>query len=159
LRFALALGNEVLGGGFFASRLYHDLRDKSGLVYSVSTDFEFDTHRSKYQVSFGCDPDKVAAAAAMVVRDLKRMQDEPVSTEELKRAKSILLRQTSLGEASFGSIGQQLLDFAEEDKPLDEATIAARHYVDLSSADVQQAYRMHVRPDGFVTGVKGPAAK
>jgi zinc protease len=159
VRFALMLGNEVLGGGFYASRLYRDLRDKSGLVYNVSTNFDLDVHRSMYEVSFGCDPDKVAAAAAMVVQDLKQMQNEPVSDEDLKRAKSILLRQTSLGEASFSSIGQQLLGDAELDKPLDEATIAARHYLDLTAADVQQAFRLHVRPDGFVTGVKGPTTK
>jgi len=159
VRFALNLGNEVLGGGFYASRLYHDLRDKSGLVYNVSTGFDLDKHRSTYEVSFGSDPDKVAPAAKLVVRDLKQMQDEPVSAEDLKRAKGILLRQLPLNEASFSSIGEQLLIFAEQGRPLDESTIAARHYLELTAAQVQQAYRQHIRPDALVTAVKGPAPK
>ena len=158
-RFALNVGNEVLGGGFYASRLYHDLRDKSGLVYNVSTSFDLNPHRSSYEVTFGCDPDKVAAAAAIVVRDLKQMQDEPVAEADLQRAKSIELRQLSLSESSFGSIGQGLLSLAEQGKPLNQDEIAAQHYFELTAAQVQQAFRTYVRPDGFVIGVKGPAPK
>lgn len=158
-RFALNLGNEVLGGGFYASRLYHDLRDTNGLVYNVSTAFDLDKHRGTYTVSYGSDPDKVAAARAMVIRDLKQMQSEPVTETELKRAKGILLRQIPLGESSFGAIGGQLLSLATEDKPLDAMTIAAEHYLKLSAKDVQQAYAKHIHPNGFVTAVKGPAPK
>jgi zinc protease len=157
LRYALNLGNEVLGGGFYASRLYRDLRDRTGLVYTVDTGFDFGKHRGTYDVSYGCDPAHVAAASAMIVKDLKQMQDEPISASDLDRAKSILLRQIPLSEASFGAIGGQLLTLASEDRPLDALTIAAHHYLALSAADVQQAYAKHIRPDAFVTAVKGPA--
>ncbi|WEN14733.1 pitrilysin family protein [Rhodanobacter sp. AS-Z3] len=158
-RYALNLGNEVLGGGFYASRLYHDLRDKRGLVYNVSTSFYLDAHRSTYSVSFGADPDKVTAASKIVVQDLQQMQQAPVTETELKRAKGILLRQIPLGESSFGAIGGQLLSLSLEGKPLDAMTIAGEHYLKLTAKDVQQAYARHVRPDGFVIAVKGPAPK
>ncbi|MDQ6645757.1 MAG: insulinase family protein, partial [Pseudomonadota bacterium] len=158
-RYALYLGNEVLGGGFYASRLFHDLRDKRGLVYSVDSSFDLGKSRSTYTVSFGADADKVAAARELVVQDLKQMQRAPVSEIELKRAKGILLRQIPLGESSFGAIGGQLLSLATEDKPLNAMTIAAEHYLKLTASDVQQAYAKHIRPDGFVTAVKGPAPK
>ena len=156
-RFALNLGDQVLGGGFYASRLYHDLRDTRGLVYTVGTRFDLDKHRSTYTVSFGSDPDKVAAASAIVVQDLKQMQQTPVSDSDLKRAKGILLRQIPLGESSFGAIGNQLLTLSIEDKPLDAMTIAGQHYLKLTAPEVQQAYAKHIRPDAFVTAVKGPA--
>jgi zinc protease len=157
VRYALNLGNQVLGGGFYASRLYRDLRDRSGLVYTVGTSFDLDKHRSTYTVSYGCDPDKAAAASRVVVQDLKQMQTEPISADDLKRAKGILLRQIPLSEASFSAIGGQLLTLASEGRPLDALTIAARRYLALSAEEVQQAYAKHVRPDGFVTVVKGPA--
>lgn len=159
VRYALYLGDQVLGGGFYASRLYRDLRDSSGLVYTVGTRFELGKHRSSYQVSFGADPDKVAAARAIVVRDLRQMQRTPVSESDLKRAKSILLRQIPLGEASFGAIGGQLLTLSMQGKPLDAMTTAAKHYLALSATQVQQAYADHIRPEAFVTAVKGPAPK
>jgi len=159
MRYALNLGNEVLGGGFYASRLYHDLRDTRGLVYTVDTGFELGKHRSTYTVSYGADPDKVAAASAIVVHDLQRMQHEPISGTDLTRAKGILLRQIPLGESSFAAIGNQLLQLSIEGKPLDAMTIAGRHYLKLTAKDVQQAYAGHIRPNAFVTAVKGPAPK
>jgi zinc protease len=96
---------QVLGGGFYASRLYHDLRDTRGLVYNVGTTFDLDKHRGTYTASFGADPDKVAAATTIVRQDLKQMQRAPVSDSDLKRAKGILLRQIPLGESSFNAIG------------------------------------------------------
>jgi zinc protease len=158
-RFALNLGNQVLGGGFYASRLYHDLRDKSGLVYNVNTAFDLHKHRSTYTVSFGADPDKVGAASAIVVRDLKQMQSEPVSEADLKRAKGILLRQLPLSESSFGTIGGQLLELSIEGKPLNAMTLAGQHYLNLTAKQVQQAYATYIRPDDFVTAVKGPTPK
>ncbi|MEO7200911.1 MAG: insulinase family protein, partial [Dokdonella sp.] len=158
-RYALNLGNEVLGGGFYASRLYHDLRDTRGLVYNVGTRFDLGKHRSTYTVSFGADPDKVAAASKIVVQDLKQMQQTSVTETELKRAKGILLRQIPLGESSFGAIGGQLLALSIEGKPLDAMTIAGEHYLKLTAPQVQQAYAKHIRPDDFVMAVKGPAPK
>ena len=143
-RFALNLGNQVLGGGFYASRFYHDLRDKAGLVYTVSSNFVLDKHRGTYNVSCGCDPDKVAAARAMVLRDLKQMQATPVSASDLKRAKGILLRQLPLRESSFGAIGHQLLTLSQEGKPLDAMTVAGQHYLKLTAKDVQQAYAKQI---------------
>ncbi len=158
-RFALNVGNQVLGGGFYASRLYHDLRDKSGLVYTVGTGFSLGKHRSTYTVSFGADPDKIAAAGEIISKDLVQMQREPVSAADLARAKGILLRQIPLGESSFDAIGGQLLELASEDKPLDELTIAGRHYLQMTAAQVEDAYARHIRPGAFVTGIKGPAPK
>jgi zinc protease len=159
VRFALNLGNQVLGGGFYASRLYRDLRDRTGLVYTVETAFDFDKHRGTYTVSYGCDPVNVAAAAARVVQNLKQMQTELIDEADLQRAKSILLRQIPLSEASFGAIGGQLLTFASQGRPLDSLTLAAEQYFKLSAADVRQAYARQIRPEAFVTAVKGPAPK
>jgi zinc protease len=158
-RFALNLGNQVLGGGFYASRLYHDLRDTRGLVYNVNSSFDLDKHRSTYTVSFGADPDKVSAASDIVVRDLQRMQREPVSAGDLKRAKGILLRQIPLGASSFDAIGSQLLQLAVEGKPLNAVNEAGKHYLQLTAQQVQQAYATHIRPKDFVTAIKGPAPK
>jgi zinc protease len=159
LRFALNVGDQVLGGGFYASRLTRDLREKRGLVYSVDTDFSPDAHRATYAVEFGCDPDKVAEARKIVVQDLKQMQSAPVSATELKQAQGILLRQIPLGESSFEAIAGQLLGDSLEGKPLDESAIAARHYLDMTPAAVQQVFTKYVRPGDLVTSVKGPAPK
>ncbi|MBD8899648.1 pitrilysin family protein [Rhodanobacter sp. DHG33] len=158
-RFAINLGNQVLGGGFYASRLTRDLREKHGLVYTVGVNLDADKYRGTYKVYFGCDPDKVGAAGALVVQNLKQMQQQPVTDTELMQAKGILLRRIPLGESSFGAIGSQLLTLSQQGKPLDAMSIAGRHYLELTAPEVQQAFAKYVRPDGLVTAVKGPAPK
>jgi zinc protease len=54
--YALRLGNFVLGGGFYATRLYRDLRKENGLVYAVDSSFDIQETRGLYKVDYGCDP-------------------------------------------------------------------------------------------------------
>ena len=161
-RRALLLGAEDFMRQFLGALKYKDtlgFKDELRAADMLMIDDLQHLCRSTYTVSFGSDPDKVAAASAIVVQDLKQMQQAPVSDSDLKRAKGILLRQIPLGESSFGAIGNQLLMLSIEDKPLDAMTIAGQHYLKLTAPEVQQAYAKHVRPDAFVTAVKGPAPK
>ncbi len=156
-RYALYAGNMVLSGGFYAARLPRDLREQRGLVYSVGSSVSLDANRGQFQVSFGADPGKVAEARALILRDLEQMQTSPVSASELHQVKGMLIRQFPLGEASFGNIAGFLLQLALQGKPLDSATVASQHYLALTAADIQAAFQKYVRPDAFVTAVKGPA--
>ena len=49
--YALALGNHVLGGGFYATRLYHDLRQTTGYVYKVDVELDARKTRAVYTVT------------------------------------------------------------------------------------------------------------
>ncbi len=157
-RFALFLGNQVLSGDF-ASRLHQALRERRGLVYGVSSNLDLKAHRGRFNVSFGSDPDKVHQARELIIHNLRRMQNEPVSDSDLHRAKSILLRAMPMQASSYGAISASLLGLALSDKPLDATTKAAEQFVELTGDDVQQAFRAHIRPDGFVTGIRGPTAQ
>ena len=157
--YALQLGNQVLGQGFYASRLYRDLRARSGLVYTVGSSFHFDLSRSSYAVNYGCDPDKVGKARSAVLDDLRQMQAAPISDAELSRAKAMLLRQIPLQNDTTQGTATAWLYYVEHGLPLDQATVAAQHYAGLSAAEVQQAYRKWLRPEGFVQVVKGPSPR
>ncbi len=155
-RYALELGNQVLGRGFYASRLYRDLRDKTGLVYTVNSDINLGRTRGFYQVVYGCDPDKVTQARALVIRDLKQMQSMPVTEAELQRAKALILRGIPLQQASVDSIADRLLSDSVNGQPLDQPTIIARRVLGLTASDVQAAYKQWLRPDDLMEVVKGP---
>ena len=70
-----------------------------------------------------------------------------------------MLRSLALGQSSFASIAGNLLGLALEDKPLDSDAIAARKYMALTADEIQAEFRKDLRPDAFVTAVKGPASK
>ncbi|RKD84873.1 M16 family metallopeptidase [Kushneria marisflavi] len=157
-RFALFLGNQILSGDF-ASRLHQALREQRGLVYGVSSNLSLEAHRGRFNVSFGSDPDKVQKARELIIHNLERLQNEPVSDSDLHRAKSILLRAMPMQAASYEAISGSLLNLALSDKPLDATTKAAQQFVALTPAEVQKAFRAHIRPEGFVTGIRGPTAE
>lgn len=157
--YPLQLGTHVLGGGFYATRLYHDLRQLAGLVYSVDVGLSAGKTRAIYSVTYGCDPDKVSAARALVERDLNDMRATPVAAGELHQAKALLLRQIPLGEASEEAVAGGMLARAEIGLPLDEPVRAARHYADLSASEVQAAFARKIRTDNLVQIVRGPAPK
>ena len=155
-RYALELGNHVLGGGFSTTRLFHDLRQEAGLVYFVGSAFTYGETRSIYKASYGCDPPNVGKARAMIVSNLKAMQERDVSPEELHQAKALLLREIPLSESSVDRIAQGLLYRSTHDLPLDEPLIAARHYFDLTAPEVRAAFAKWIRPDGLGEVNLGP---
>jgi len=155
-RYALELGNHVLGGAFYATRLYRDLRETEGLVYQVSSAFDFGPTRSSYSVEFACAPENVSRARSIVVRNLKAMQSQPVSSRELRQAKALLLREIPLSQGSIRGIAGQLLYLAGHDLPLDEPLRAARTYLSLSAVDVQKAFSDWLRVSDLVQVVQGP---
>jgi zinc protease len=154
--YTLELGNHVLSGAFYASRLYRDLREKSGLVYTVGSAIEAGKNRSLFRISYGCDPPNVAKARAIVEKNLRNMQTTPVTSDELRRAKILLLRQITLAEASTDSIAMTLLTRSQQDLPLDEPRHAARLYRKMTARQVREAFAKWIRPADFVQVTVGP---
>jgi zinc protease len=157
--YALQVGDHVLSGAFYATRLYHDLRQEAGLVYTVDSTLSVGKTRSTFSVSYACDPPKVSQARAMVVRDLKQMQTAPVTATELQQARTLLLRQIPLSEASYDGIASRLLDLATNDLPLDEPMRAARRYIAITAEQVQAAFAKWIRTDDLVQITLGPNPK
>jgi len=155
--YALQLGNHVLGGGFYATRLYRDLREKSGLVYFVDSSFNVGLTRGVYQVEYACDPPNVSKARAIILSNLKDMQTNKVTARELHQAKLMLLRDIPLAESSVDYIAGGWLSRSMLDLPLDEPVRAARIYVKLTPGDVRTAFAKWLRPDDLVEVTQGPA--
>jgi zinc protease len=155
--YALDLGNHVLGGAFYATRFYRDLRKNAGLVYFVSSDFQVGLTRGVYEVDYACDPPNVSKARNLIVRDLNQMRTNNVSDEELHQAKVLLLRKIPLSEASFDGIAGGWLSRSELDLPLDEPVRAAHRYLELQAAGVRAAFNKWIRPEDFVQVSQGPA--
>ena len=157
--YPLQLGNHVLGGGFYATRLYHDLRQVNGYVYTVDVGLDAKKTRATYTVTYACDPENVSKARQIVQRDLVLMQKENVTPAELQQAKALLLRQIPLRASSEDDLAGSLLAYAELDLPLDEPNRAAKRYASLSAEEVRAAFAKWIRPDAFVQVVRGPAPK
>jgi zinc protease len=155
--YALMLGNAVLAGGFYSSRLSTDLRKRTGLVYSVDADLDAGKTRTLFMVSYACDPSNVNKAADIVIRNLTDLQNTPIPDEELSRAKAYLLRQITLEEGDVSQIADSFHTMRDLNLPLDEPATAASRYASLTPADVQAAFEKWIRPSDLVRVTQGPA--
>ena len=85
-RFALAVLASILGGSS-SSRLFIEVREKRGLAYSVGTYSEQFADTGLVATYVGTREDNVEEACEVIGRELKKIQREPVTADELARAK------------------------------------------------------------------------
>jgi len=85
-RYALAVLDSIFGGST-SSRLFREVREKRGLAYSVGSYNEQFTDQGLVATYVGTREDNVEEACSIIGAELARLRSEPVSDEELRRAK------------------------------------------------------------------------
>jgi predicted Zn-dependent peptidase len=85
-RFALAVLDSIFGGST-SSRLFSEVREKRGLAYSVGSYNEQYTDSGMIATYVGTREDNVEQACEVIGREFDRLREEPVSEQELTRAK------------------------------------------------------------------------
>jgi zinc protease len=155
----LQLANTALSGGFYASLLFHDLREIHGYVYTVSSAVNGGRNRSTFTVSYGADPQNVMRAARLVTNDLTSLQRKPLPGDRLIRAKALVIGELPVRQESYDGLSGQLLAYATTGRPLDQDRISARAQLAATAQRVQAAFARWIRPTGFVRVVEAPAGK
>lgn len=85
-RYALALLDTILGGGM-SSRLFQEIRERRGLVYSVYSFQAAYRGAGLFGVYAATSPDHVQSCIDLTVAEFGRVREEPISAEELHLAK------------------------------------------------------------------------
>ncbi|MBV8298468.1 MAG: insulinase family protein [Candidatus Eremiobacteraeota bacterium] len=155
----LHLANTVLSGGFYASLLFHDLRELHGYAYSVNSSFSGGRNRTTFSVTYGADPKNVARAARLVVDDLTSLQKKPLAADRLTRAKALVVGELPVAKESYDGLAGQLLSYASTGRPLDEDNREAQAALAATPERVRAAMAKWLRPKDLVRVVVGPAGK
>lgn len=158
-RYALRLGNAVLGGNGFASRLMVDIRVRHGYAYGAGSGMSFGRSRSIFYVTYGSDASKVKPVDGLIYKNLKAMRTEPVKDDELLNARQALIRSIPLDVSSVKRIASSLLDWSINGQPLNEPMVAAKQYLSLDAADIQAAFKRYIQPAHLVQVLEGPTPK
>ena len=93
----------VLGGGM-SSRLFQKMREELGICYYTDSDINDLTDHGNFVVSAGVDKNRLDVATKGILEELKRLKDEKVSKEELRKAKDYLIGHMYLGLESSNSL-------------------------------------------------------
>jgi zinc protease len=89
---ALAVMNDILGGGEFTSRLFQKIRTEKGLAYAVDggLGFAYD-HPALFQVSVLTKSESTVDATKLALDEITGLINRPFTEEELKRSKDNIL--------------------------------------------------------------------
>ncbi|MDP2020120.1 MAG: insulinase family protein, partial [Hydrogenophaga sp.] len=149
------VGNYILGGGGFVSRLTTEVREKRGLSYSVYSYFAPGLHAGAFQLGLTTRPDQ-ADQAIGVARDVVRQFVEQGPTEaELQAAKDYLVNGFALRIDSNRKLLDNVSNIAWNGLPLDYLDTWTDQVQRVSVADIRRAFARVLQPDRMVTVVVG----
>lgn len=124
--YATMVLSTILGGGM-SSRLFQEVREKRGLVYSIYSFPTSYTQNGLFGIAAGTDDKEINNMLPVIVDEIKKIGNDLVSAEELKRAKAQIKASILMGLESSSAVSEkltrQLLLFGRN-IPIDE-TVAA----------------------------------
>jgi zinc protease len=156
--FALLVGNQILGGGGFTSRLTNEVREKRGLTYSIYSGFQPGSHAGAFTLGLQTRPDQAAQAVQVSKEVLAKFVSEGPTEVELKAAKDNLIGGFALRIDS----NRKLLDFvaniAWNKLPLTYMDTWTQQIDKVTTAQIKAAFQRKLQPERMVTVVLGGVA-
>ncbi len=153
--YALYVGNYILGGGGFASRLMHEVREKRGLVYSVYSYFMPYQQRGAFMVGLQTQKSQADAALQLVRQVLADFFAKGVTAQELRAAQQNIVNGFPLRLDSNRKLLDYLSAIGFYDLPLDYLQTYPQRIQQVTAAEIQAAFARHLSADKLVTVVVG----
>ena len=152
---ALTLGNYILGGGGFVSRLTTQVREKRGLSYSVYSHFSPGLHAGAFTVSLQTRPDQAAEAVAVARQVLADFVAGGPTDAEVKAAQDNLVNGFPLLLDSNAKLLGNVANIAWNNLPLDYLDTWTARMQRITAADIKAAFARKLDPQRMVTVVVG----
>jgi predicted Zn-dependent peptidase len=115
-RYAAAVLDAAVGGGM-SSRLFQEIREKRGLVYSVGSALSHYAGVGSFSVYAGCSKKRVPEVLRLIRAELDRVAAEGITAEEVARSRGQLKGSLVLGLEDTGSrmsrLGKSELSYGE----------------------------------------------
>jgi zinc protease len=156
--FALLVGNYILGGGGFVSRLTHEVRELRGLSYSVYSYFSPGLHAGAFTIGLETRPDQTAQAVQVARDVLAKFVAGGPTEAEMKAAKDNLINGFPLLLDSNRKLLENIANIAWYDLPLNYLDTWIGNVQRVTIPEVKAAFARKVQPQRMVTVIVGGAA-
>ncbi len=153
--FALTVGNYVLGGGGFVSRLTHEVREKRGLAYSAYSYFNPMAQPGPYMAGLQTRKDQSDEALKVVRNTIAAFLRDGPTEAELKAAKDNLIGGFALRIDNNRKILDNIATIGFYRMPLDYLDTWTANVEKVGLADVRAAFARKLALDKMVTVVVG----
>jgi zinc protease len=148
--------NHILGGGSLTSRLYHEVREKRGLVYSVYQYLAWMAHSSLFIGTTATRADRATQTVDTIDKEVRRMAEDGPTQQELDEAKSYLKGSQMLALDTSSKLASGLLQYQLDNLGIDY--IEKRNaLVDAVTLDDAKRVAKRLWGHGLVTVVVGRA--
>jgi predicted Zn-dependent peptidase len=153
-RFVVSALNNVLGGGM-SSRLFQNIREKQGLAYAIFSEMNSYRDSGALSVYAGTSLETAGQLVRSVLHEFRRLKDEPLPEEELRRAKDHLKGATLLALEGSGqrmnSLARYHMYFDRYFSPSELIALLEK----VTPEDVQQLAREFFQPERIAASVVG----
>lgn len=158
--FPLYVGNYVLGGGGFVSRLTEEVREKRGLVYSVYSYFMPMAEPGPFQLGLQTKKDQAEDALKLVKETLDNFIKNGITEAELKAAKANIIGGFPMRIDSNSKILDYLAVIGFYKLPLNYLDEYNSNVEKVTVAQIKDAFSRRLKTENFVTIIVGdPGAK
>ena len=143
--FAITVMNTILGGSF-TSRLNNNLREQHGYTYGAGSSFDFRPLPGPFLAYAAVQTAVTDKALTEFINELKRIR-EPVSEQELARAKNYVALSYPAEFQTVGQIAGQLEELVMFDLPDSYFNTYVKNILAVTREDVQRVARQYIDPD------------
>jgi zinc protease len=155
---ALVVMNTLLGESF-SSRLNTNLRETKGYTYGIGSRFSWLPVPGAFRVSSGVRTDVTDSSLIEIFRELRSIQDAPVSVAELARAKAYVSLAIPGNYETNGGIAASLVELNTFGLPLSSVSAFIAKVNAVTAADVQRVARKYLPVNRATVVVVGDLAK
>jgi zinc protease len=153
--FALMVGNYVLGGGGFVSRLMSEVREKRGLSYGVSSSFQPKKQQGPFQISLQTKKAQTEEALKVTRDTLAAFLREGPTDAELKAAKDNMIGGFALHIDNNKKMLDNLTIIGYYGLPLDYLDQWKANVAKVTKEDVRAAFQRKLSLERMVTVIVG----
>ena len=153
--FPLYVGNYILGGGGFVSRLTEEVREKRGLVYSVYSYFMPMAELGPFQIGLQTKKEQAGEALKLVNETVAKFIKDGVTEPELKAAKDNIIGGFPMRIDSNGKILDYLSVIGFYKLPLTYLDDFNQKVGAVTTAQIKEAFQRRVKPENFVSVTVG----
>jgi zinc protease len=147
--------NYIMGGGGFASRLTHEIREKRGLVYSVETALSPLDYSGLMLGELATENKTVKESIGLVKSELKKVLKDGVSAQELADAKTFLTGSYPLRFSTNAKIAAELVGIQLQHLGIDYVNKRNGLIEAVTLADLKRVAPRIYDPDHLIVVVVG----
>ncbi|MEM6800917.1 MAG: pitrilysin family protein [Bacteroidota bacterium] len=155
--YGMQVVNTILGG-YFGSRLMHNIREEKGYTYGIYSGFLGMKHEGFFVVQTDVGNEYAEPTIGEIKKEMKTLCEEKVSVEELELVKNYMLGQGISRRETLYQLGDTLRFSLSQEISFEEIDRKFSVINEISAEEVQELANKYLHPDDMLEVVVGKPA-